>query len=230
MALSTTQSNYLSINRSYSVTDFTVIMQVYVSAIELNYSAFYGIDGSANSSLGLAGSGDRFALLDNSVDANGSTVLSAGNWYSVVWSRLAGVDTLEVDGVDQGVSSVGNSSAMSNAYIGRFGGGGFNIGKAWLDGIKVYDAALSRAEREAERMQIKPQRWADLFAWLPCNVGGVIGSDWSGFGDWSVTGTPSNQSVVAPITWGDSPLFVPQFGVATPSYFASPSGLLMTNY
>ncbi len=224
MSLLTTQSNYFSTTRTHSSTEFTVMMWAYVNTIENNYSTFYGFggDGTGNPSLGTAGSGDKFALLNNSIDANGTTTLTAGNWYHVCWYQTGGNDFLEVDGVDQGVSNVSSGGTPTATYIGRFAGGGFNIGAIFLDGIKIWNTALSASERAIERDSIKPVRWSDIWAWLPCNNGSALNEDWAGLGDWTVTGTVQER-LPAPVAWGDPLIFTPQFVASSPStYYASP--------
>lgn len=203
MAIVTDSSNYLSTIRTHSNNSFTAMFNVYVRNITADYSVFYGFDGISNPSLGIAGSGDRFALEDNHSETVGSTILVANTWYFVCWYRDAGTDFLEVNDIDQGVGTVESGNSPSNTYIGRFPGGGYNAGATRLDGVKIWNALLSTEERRQERYTIKPQRWADLWAWLPCNVGGDNGADWSGLGNWTITGSPTQESP-APVSWGDS--------------------------
>ena len=227
MSLSTTQSNYFSTSRTHSTTEFTIMTWAYVNSIASNYSTFYGFDASGNPSLGTSGGGDKFALLNNSTDAEGTTILSAGNWYHVCWYNTGGNDFLEVDGVDQGVSNVTSGGSASNTYIGRFAGGGFNVGEIYLDAIKIWDTvALSPSERAIERYSIKPVRWLDLFTWLPCNNGSALNEDWAGLGDWTVTGTVG-ENLPVPIAWGDSPIFIPELGEPPSIQYSSPLMLLL---
>jgi hypothetical protein len=226
--------NYLSFTGVPSTTAFTMMAQVYLRSDANDYSILFGFTGTNQPYMGINIDGITPELGDDSNDRLSSIALSVGTWNHLCWVRNAvGDDVLYVN------RAVGLSTALepegagsTSLYIGRFGGGAipYNIGATRLDGIKIYNAALSSAEVTLESYSISPVRHANLWAWLPTNNGGVIGSDWSGNGrNFTINGTIPQEDP-APVSWGGSEILIPSFGSVNPIYYASPLGLLMSNF
>ena len=75
--------------------------------------------------------------------------------------------------------------------------------------VKLWDAELSSAELEAERLTYRPQRLTNLHLWSPLLVDSL---DYSGAGkNWTEAGTLTWEDG-PPIGWGASPLII-QSGV-----------------
>lgn len=117
--------------------------------------------------------------------ASGGGTPSTGTWYHValVRSGLAS-QRLYVNGVQVAHNTADTGPAPRNTMEGLYLGChpfGYNAMKGKMAAVKVWGAALSLAEIEAEGTQVSPVRDADLLAFWPL-LEGDLATDYSGAG------------------------------------------------
>jgi hypothetical protein len=224
--------NYLSISGVPSTSAFTIMASVFLRSDANAYSVLFGLNGGANHPLmSINSDGVTAELGDGNADYLSSFALSVGSWAHLCWRRTSTSNNEQYANGELVLTTASQDigTGATNLFIGRYGDTGqdpFNAGATRLYGIKIWDVALSPEEIAIERFFVVPKRRANLWAWLPCNTGGVIGADWSGNGrNATVIGTVTEEDS-APVSWGASNLFVPSFVSAPSPQIASPSMLL----
>lgn len=111
------------------------------------------------------------------------------------------------------------SSGATTANFAGFGGANFNLFDENADdqtlngqlcGVRVWTAALTRAEIEWELRRISPRRLANLYAFLPLLNGTSPEKDKSGAAnDFTAAGTLTTNGSMPPVPWGpSSPRFI----------------------
>lgn len=157
-----------------------------VGAPDYHYFAFFTSDGAADF---------RAIVWNGAVNAYSTTELIAGVWFHlalVVSGTGAGQCLGYLNGIPEMTTDGNASPTAAKLYIGN------SPGNEWLNGViadvRIWDAALSRAEIRAEMWAPKPIRSRALHAWhefLP----GRLTLDSSGRGRHLTTaGTPTTET------------------------------------
>ena len=159
---------------------------------------------------------------DAGIDFFGTTVFNFTDFYRITWTWDGTTDKIYVNGVlDITTSAI--TSARTQTLVARvdiFGA----VDPIDFDGIKIWQATLSAEEIRNELHSIKPKRWQNLWAWLPCNNRATIGADYSGNERSFTQNGTITESAASSLAWGDSPVFVPQAATLAPIliYYRSP--------
>ena len=156
------------------------------------------------------------------VDFFGTTVFNFTDFYRITWTWDGTTDKVYVNGVLD-ISTTALTGDRLQTTIARVDAFGANDNLDF-DGIKIWQAVLTIEEIRNELGSIKPKRWQDLWAWLPCNNGAAIGADYSGNGRSFTQNGIIVESPPSSLAWGDSPVFVPQAVALAPIliYYRSP--------
>jgi len=217
-----------SLSRSRLAGAKTVMAWIYISTDRNDYTAFFGM--GSNEIVATTGTGTTLLFYDGSIETTG-TNLTAGTWYHLAYSSQGdGINddwAVYLNGATD-MSATGRSLASTgtNMYLGNDEYG------EWLNGrlahVKIWNAQLTQAEIQQEMYTIRPQRYANLWCWMPMiETGGSRDSEWSGSGNtWTENGTLSDEAG-PPVSWGVAPWVVPFVASGGPTtYYSTPSGSL----
>ena len=184
--------------------------QIYISTDRNDYTAFFGM--GSNEIVATTATGTTLLFYDGTIEYTG-TNLTAATWYHLAYSSQGDALTDDWAVYLNGVSdiSAGARSAISagtNMYLGN------DEYSEWLNGrlahVKIWNAQLTQAEIQQEMYTIRPQRYANLWCWMPMiETGSSRDNEWSGSGNtWTENGTLSDEDG-PPISWGMKPWVVP---------------------
>jgi len=199
-----------SLSRSRLAGAKTVMAWIYISTDRNDYTAFFGL--AENEIVSTDSTGTRLLHWDGSLERLG-TNLSTGTWYHLAYvsngDSTSSAFTLYLNGASD-ISSGARSVATSGAtmYLGNDPYG------EWLNGrlahVKIWSANLTQAEIQQEMYTIRPQRFSNLWCWMPTvETGGDRDAEWSGSGNtWTENGTLSDEAN-PPVSWGSLVWSVP---------------------
>ena len=128
--------------------------------------------------------------------------LTIGQWYyiALVWNAATGTDdqvwyAAAASSSMTGMTLTDSPDTLGTGWTFRIGNNAFNDSlNGRVANVRVYSAALTQAELEAEKPAAEPVRTADLYAWYPLDGTGDI-TDHSGNGrDLTATGTLTTES------------------------------------
>lgn len=168
-----------------TLSQFTITCWVQLTQDRNDYSTFWSVDDDFSLEYLVCQTSDDGTTLSVFPASESVTSLTVGAWYFVGVSFDSGDVTVRVrrDGTTQWISgSYSMSGSSIDARYLRIGESVF--GDEWLRGcvaaFKMWDAALSASEMQAEYQHQSPQRTADLFAYYPFETNS--GQDASGNG------------------------------------------------
>jgi hypothetical protein len=144
---------------------------------------------------------------------NGGSALTVGTWYHLAMTGDASNLKAYINGALD-ITASQWAFTPSSLYLGN------DVGGEWLNGcaayVKIWSAALTAAEIQAEVYRIRPARTADLYNWTPLLPGATERlRDYSGNGyDWTALGTLTDEGG-PPVGWGAPSVFVPVVSSAT---------------
>jgi len=154
------------------------------------------------------------------VDALGSTALSTNTWYcaalvrSADTSRIAYLGSLAAPFSQDANLTSGVGSRTSNPAA-HLGVAEASSGVVCIGNTKIWTAALTLAELQAEQFKMLPVRWDSLAAWFPfLDIGANRGRDYSGGGDLTTHGTMTDEDN-PPVLYGVGPILLPIAAVAS---------------
>jgi hypothetical protein len=149
----------------------------------------------------------------------GSTTINPNQLYRITWTYDGTTDKLYIDGVLEITTTAMTTVSRISTEVGFISGVTTANGTGMnIDGIKIWNTVLSLSEINKELDSIKPQKWMNIWDWLPCNNGGTDGGDYSGNArNFTVNGTITHTAPSS-ISWGDPSIYFPY---AFPQY-ASP--------
>lgn len=153
-------------------------------------------------SIGTDIDGTTHSLFLTGGNVNG-TALTVGTWYHTAFV-IDGTSTGNFKGYLNGVLDIttgATTGSLSEIRLATRVVGG----SEWLNGclaaVKIYDAALTAAEINAERFQIAPMRWENLNSFFPLFTAADAATDYSGYGrNLTVAGTLATEDA-PPIPW-----------------------------
>ena len=223
MSLQTEGVNYLSL-ASAPATGNTVHVNVRFSTITATPTRWHFVYSVSDIHFGKSFSNQTlyFSATPNT-NFFGSQTINNNQWYAVTWTWDGTTDRLYINGVLEISTTAINTGSRLTIDLGRISSSLSDIVN--FDGLKIWQAVLTPEEIRNEIHSIKPKRWQDLWAWLPCNNGAAIGADYSGNGrSFTQTGTVIETSPSS-TAWGDSPIVIPQANTSL-IYYQSPLMLL----
>lgn len=134
----------------------------------------------------------------------GATNLVAGTWYHLGVIRSASnARAVYLNGVLQvsGTVSLSGRTAPTRMEFGAFTSGNTDPFNGRVAAVKLWAAALTAAEIDAERFTVRPVRWDNLHLFTPL-FGSTTLEDWSGAGRaWTAAGTLTTEDG-PPVSWG----------------------------
>ena len=216
-----------SLSRSRLAGAKTVMAWIYISTDRNDYTGFFGL--GSTEVVATTGTGTTILFYDGSIERTG-TNLTAATWYHLAYSSQG--DTINDDWAvylngATDISHTGRSlaSAGTNMYLGN------DEFDEWLNGrlahVKIWNAQLTQAEIQQEMYTIRPQRYANLWCWMPMiETASSRDNEWSGSGNtWTENGTLSDEDG-PPISWGVAPWVVPfvATGGGGTTYYSTPAG------
>ena len=210
MALTTGFTNYLSLNSAPTAGNTVHTNVRFSPPAGTPWSAIYYVSGAHIGRANMTGT-PLYASDRSGTDFLGSQVIGNNIWYALTWSWDGTTDKVYVNG-DLEISTTGMNFVTSRAIttIGSYGTASNNGENTFFDGVKVWQAVLTQQEIRNEVGSIKPKRFQDLWAWLPCNNGSVVGADYSGSSrSFTQSGTVA-ESAPSSTAWGDSHMLIPQ--------------------
>jgi hypothetical protein len=140
----------------------------------------------------------------------GTGTLGTGTWHHVAVTRNGAAMAIYLDGAAAGSSSA--MSVASRAAATEMRGGDWRPATApmggRLDSIKLWTAALTQAEIQAEMQVKRPVRGLNLYNWAPTFPGASERYlDYSGNGyNWTEAGTLTDGDP-PPVSWGGWSIF-----------------------
>jgi hypothetical protein len=150
-------------------------------------------------------------------ETRGTLNLAANTWYFVagvrsgVTTRTGYVVAIATPLVASDVTHLGSSPSPCTETRLEFGGFATVNADPYdgrIAGIKLWNAALTLAEIQAEQWTIRPRRYANLVRWLPCLNGATERlKDYAGVLNATAGGTLTDEDM-PPVAWGAMP---PQF-------------------
>lgn len=198
-------------------------MWVYVVGAGGPYSAiaFVGTNDYASTVAFIGTNNAAWSLFSGAgAEATGGTV-STNTWYHLcaVKDDAAANDLiLYVDGGATTVNATGTGGTSGRYEFGAVGTSNFDPFNGRITAIKWWSASLSAEEREAERYNFLPRRYANLEGFYPCiqAVAADNVEDWSGNGRGFTAGGTLTVEDGPPISWGAGSVWHP-FVAAAPS-------------
>lgn len=190
---------YTRIAWVYVVTDLAAI-STFWSANDNSVSNFDNVRISAARVLE-----SRVVVGGSATSAAGST-LATGTWYHIASVRESvAILKIYLDGALDSTNTrdITGRTAATRLECGAYTGANTNRPDARIDRIKVWTAALTIDEIQAEMHSIRPQRTADLYGFWPTFTGATERArDYSGSGrNWTESGTLTDEDP-APASWG----------------------------
>jgi hypothetical protein len=171
-----------------------------------------------------------------------STTLTVGDWYYIGFSATAnpGQARFAIRAADSTTFTTSTSSqANTSPTAGTLWVGAGQTASQWFNGslanIKIWNAALSTEELQAESWTYRPVRTGGLYAWYPLLTPDIY--DYSGNRHSLFGGTGVSVADGPPLVWGRGRSKVVRAGVPTvagalaatlPSLTASMSGTVKT--
>ena len=180
----------------------TVMAWVYITTDRNDYTVFFGL--GSNELIGTGGDGTTLLHYDGTMERTGSN-LSTGTWFHLAYvsngDALANGFTVYLNGAADITYTVRSlTSAGTNMYLGN------DEYSEWLNGrmahVKIWNVALTAAEIQQEMYSSRPQRFANLWSWLPMiESGSGRNSEWSSSGNtWTANGTLADEDG-PPVAW-----------------------------
>jgi len=180
----------------------TVMAWVYITTDRNDYTVFFGL--GSNELIGTGGDGTTLLHYDGTMERTGSN-LSTGTWFHLAYvsngDDLANGFTVYLNGAADITYTVRSlTSAGTNMYLGN------DEYSEWLNGrmahVKIWNVALTAAEIQQEMYSSRPQRFANLWSWLPMiESGSGRNSEWSSSGNtWTANGTLADEDG-PPVAW-----------------------------
>lgn len=180
----------------------TVMAWIYLAVDRNAYTVFFGL--GDNAFVGTLSDGTSIIFYDGSVEHSTSGSLTVGAWQHVafVGAGDSSSDTFSVylNGAQIGTGTRAANDAGTNMYLGN------DTYSEWLNGrlahVKIWNAALTAAEIQQEMYSSRPQRFANLWSWLPMiESGSGRNSEWSSSGNtWTANGTLADEDG-PPVAW-----------------------------
>ncbi|HQW90835.1 MAG TPA: LamG domain-containing protein, partial [Nitrospira sp.] len=180
----------------------TVMAWVYITTDRNDYTVFFGL--GSNELIGTGGDGTTLLHYDGTMERTGSN-LSTGTWFHLAYvsngDALANGFTVYLNGAADITYTVRSlTSAGTNMYLGN------DEYSEWLNGrmahVKIWNVALTAAEIQQEMYSSRPQRFTNLWSWLPMiESGSGRNSEWSSSGNtWTANGTLADEDG-PPVAW-----------------------------
>lgn len=147
-----------------------------------------------------------YASVGGASTAQNAGTVTQGTWYHIALVRSSATDLrLYVDGTQVPSTVTRNVSSRSAATDMRMGSSPWGDQSDHINGriaaVKIWTAALTQNEIAQEMQTIRPQRFANLYSWLPLLTHTDI-ADYSGNGhSWTAEGTLSTEDN-PPVSWG----------------------------
>lgn len=159
-------------------------------------------------------------------DGLGDAVLSTNTWYCVAFVRAASDGDRKIY-LGSLSSLIAQDGSTITATTGTFGTPSAFLGVAEarsgvvrIGNTKIWTAALTLAQLQAEQYIMRPVEFTSLNAWLPfLNIGATRGKDYAGNGDLTTNGTMTDEDN-PPVSYGAMSLI--------PRRVAAPSGVTVT--
>jgi hypothetical protein len=188
----------------------TVMAWIYIATDRNDYTAFFGL--GDNEIVATTTTGTTLLHYDGAAERTGTNLVT-GTWYHLAYAS-AGDDigngfTVYLNGVSDITSAGrGGTGTGTNMYLGN------DAYSEWLNGriahVKIWNAQLTQAEIQQEMYKIQPQRFANLWCWMPMiETGSSRDNEWSGSGNsFAENGTLTDEAG-PPVSWGMAPWVVP---------------------
>lgn len=186
---------------------FTVALRVYIS-VDRNASGVIATvmsSGGVGVAIGLAANGTTLRALSSGSETTG-TDLSVSTWYHVTLVKNGSSILVYLNGV-QDISRT-DALTWTTAYI------LLNDPTVWCNmrsaNMRVWEAALTQAEIQADMRSYLPARTANLLAWWPMLPGATERlKDYSGNGrNLTAAGTLADEDG-PPLSWGGYSIVMP---------------------
>jgi hypothetical protein len=194
---------------------YTLTAWVWPNAVGGRYQMLYWLTaaGDVFTGIGIRDSPTELQLIDGgsyTFNGVGPLTVSAQTWYRVAAVVSGATVTFyrSAAGAALGSASVGDFTTPASPTTWHLGDDPYDD---WLDGrvaaLKVWNAALTAAEVEAELAQYMPRRTANLIRWHPFLRAETV--DYSGSGNALSGGTGTTTEDGPPIPWAAaSPIVV----------------------
>jgi len=132
--------------------DVTISAWANTSTTALGNVDIFGLGDNTTSEIRLQRQANKFGAYVNSSTASGqqlvgATTISTGQWYSVILVKSSNVFTLYLNGVsDNNITWTGGALNATGGSIGAYFGGGSNRFNGQIDGVSIYNYALSSSQ------------------------------------------------------------------------------------
>jgi hypothetical protein len=215
---------------------YTVMARVFATTGTFHGTYFSMANTPANSDSFFAAGAEITPYIETSIgsvyvgDVTAPFASAGFNHIAMVRTSATSIKAV-VNGVSSTVlthSTVASRAAATSQFIGNDAGGYVLSNGEAISDFFLYDAALSDEEIRDQMNFAYPRRTANLREWIPLAAGSARNIDFSGnTRDYTETGAINDEDGVL---LARPSLLIPRRVAAPPIYYASPLGMLMSNF